>query len=356
MKPERVVGLDVMRVIAIFLVLVTHATESFYISMMGELIVTEANIPWVSILVSIAHACVPLFVVISGFLLLPIKESSEQFYKKRLPRIFVPFVIWSLLYLTLPFLWEGMNIDFAKSQLLRLTYNFSWASGHLWFIYMFIGVYLFIPILSPWLKEVSVKLKLVFLGVWALSTCHHFFLLLIPETEVFGETFFSEFSALYYFSGYLGFAVLGHVIKVHWSLPARVTIAIGCVCFTVGFVVSYAVMFHQLTHAKDLSELTLSLRNCTLNVALMAVGIFLLAKDVRLRSVRLTKGITSLAAASFGIYLLHMLILPHISNLVIGKLHILTAVLVISLCTLILSYGVVQLLRKLKIGEWLVPG
>jgi surface polysaccharide O-acyltransferase-like enzyme len=49
------------------------------------------------------RACVPLFVMISGYLLLPIKEAPEVFYKKRFTRLLFPFLIWSVMYCIVPY-------------------------------------------------------------------------------------------------------------------------------------------------------------------------------------------------------------------------------------------------------------
>lgn len=337
------------------MVLITHASEVFYISMMGDLIVTKQHIPWVSFFVSAAHACVPLFVVISGYLLLPTTESDESFCGKRLPKLFIPFILWSLIYLSLPFLWGGIDVGFAKSQLLRMTYNFSWASGHLWFIYMFIGVYLFIPIISPWLKQASVQLKLMFLGLWLFSTCYHYIILITPEENILGESFFSEFSALWYFSGYLGFAVMGHFIKVHVEWSQKKSICIGAVLFLVGFLISFYVFQYQLKVASGFMELALSLRNCTVNVVMMTAGLFLVFKEIKVNSGLAVKAITNVSAASFGIYLLHMLILPYIAALIAPRFHIAPAIIFIALITLFFTFVAVYLLRKTPMRRYLVP-
>lgn len=46
----------------------------------------------------------PLFVMITGALLLPVSTSASVFYKKRIPRVLWPFLLWSVLYALFPWL------------------------------------------------------------------------------------------------------------------------------------------------------------------------------------------------------------------------------------------------------------
>ena len=55
-------------------------------------------------------------------------------------------------------------------RLLHPIWNFNDDSGHLWYIYMLIGLYLFMPVLSPWLKQTGKKAELAFLAVWFVSS------------------------------------------------------------------------------------------------------------------------------------------------------------------------------------------
>jgi len=49
---------------------------------------------------SIARISVPLFFMMSGYLLLPRTESLRSFYTKRMPKVVLPFIFWSVIYLT----------------------------------------------------------------------------------------------------------------------------------------------------------------------------------------------------------------------------------------------------------------
>jgi surface polysaccharide O-acyltransferase-like enzyme len=95
-----------------------------------------------------------------------------------------------------------------------VPFNFPLWGGHLWFMYPLISIYLIIPVVSPWLEKASAKDELIFLGIFAFSTLtpwlHRF-----VSPELWGECFWNQYSALWYCSGYLGYLVLAHYIRVH---------------------------------------------------------------------------------------------------------------------------------------------
>ena len=103
----------------------------------------------------IARICVPLFMIVSAFLLVPMKPgtSMTDFYKSRFTRILPPMIIFMLLYSFLPLLWSGMSWEQSVSDFKLLTWNFPSMAGHLWFMYPLISLYLIIPIVSPWLER-----------------------------------------------------------------------------------------------------------------------------------------------------------------------------------------------------------
>lgn len=51
---------------------------------------------------ALLRPCVPLFVMITGALLLPVRGDISAFYRKRILRVFVPFLIWGVLLCALP--------------------------------------------------------------------------------------------------------------------------------------------------------------------------------------------------------------------------------------------------------------
>ena len=94
---KRYFGIDLIRVLACYLVMQTHAGEIYYINDEGDVIQGSNNI-YPGIFNSLARVCVPLFVMISGYLLLPMKTDYSTFLKKRFTRISFPFIAFCIFY------------------------------------------------------------------------------------------------------------------------------------------------------------------------------------------------------------------------------------------------------------------
>lgn len=100
--PSRIVWADLLRLVAIIMVICIHCSDPFNVSPEARSN-PDYNL-WGSIYGAFLRPCVPLFVMLTGMLLLPIQQDMEQFYKKRMLRVIAPFLIWSLLYNLFPLL------------------------------------------------------------------------------------------------------------------------------------------------------------------------------------------------------------------------------------------------------------
>ena len=92
-----VVWLDVVRLIAMFTVVCCHCTDPFNFYPGDSPIIGDIKF-WGAAYGAFLRPCVPLFVMITGALLLPVREETSIFYKKRILRVFWPFLIWSVIY------------------------------------------------------------------------------------------------------------------------------------------------------------------------------------------------------------------------------------------------------------------
>ena len=92
---------DLIRVVATFLVVTVHVSGQIT-NVWGK--VPESHWFIADIYGGIARICVPLFFMISGYLLLPRTESLGTFYRKRMPKVVIPFIAWVMreVFLTVP--------------------------------------------------------------------------------------------------------------------------------------------------------------------------------------------------------------------------------------------------------------
>lgn len=313
MVMKRIVFLDYVRVAACFLVMLVHACENYYgapgsTDMAGSqsFLANETDRLWVSLFDGISRMAVPLFMMVSAYLLLPMREdeSARQFYRRRTLRILPPLGFFMVLYAVLPLLWGQTDAATACRDLLRLPLNFPTLAGHLWFMYPLIGIYLFTPVVSPWLRRVSAREERFFIALFLLSTC-------IPYLnrwcgEVWGQCFWNEYHMLWYFSGYLGYAVMAHYIRVHLTWRRRRRLVVGAAALAVGAALTVASFYVQavpgVVHATP--ELEIGWAFCTINCVLLTAGAFLLFTCIRRQEA--PRVVVELSRLSYGMYLMHI--------------------------------------------------
>ncbi len=298
----RVPGMDVLRIIACFMVMMVHSGEPFYIGDGGAII--SENTFWVNTYGSLMRPCVPLFVMISGYFLLPSKDNMPVFYKKRFGRILMPFLFWSVMYLVIPFVLGEYGIGQMLINILKIGINFNDLSGHLWFVYMLIGLYLFIPVISPWIKNASRKELHLFLLIWAITLFIPYVKIFFPE--ILGEAYWNPNSSGYYFTGFLGYLVLGYYVKkeIKWTRVKRTGIAVALVI--AGYMVTSIGFAIRMKTAPSIAALELTWTFTSFNVAMMTLGIFLLLEKMVITGEKIRNTLAKISSLTYGMYLAHL--------------------------------------------------
>ena len=386
MERKREIWLDWLRVTACFLVMVTHSCEPFYLGGEGSLILTKSDALWVSVLNVIPRACVALFVVASSYLQFPLHYSTKEFFRRRAVRILVPFAIWSVVY---ALVW-GEPVQNFKDLLL----NFNYAAGHLWFVYMLIGLYLIMPMLSPWAEKVSKRELRFFIGIWLFTT-------VIPlirqwvggpapviygpsgipnaaKYPLWGEASWNTYGLFYYLSGFIGYMLLGlYFRKFVGDLSWKRTLAVAVPSFLAGFAICCSGFLSRVwadcggvfpvEGPVGLAALWEGpWLNDTLGVALMTIGWLLVFKKIHGESGFYRHVLLPVSQASYGMYLCHMLVLGSVSAWLRGALGVgaegvlgvwTTPVQIFG--TAVISFvcvaAVCVAIRKIpKVGKWIV--
>ena len=355
---NRVVWVDWLRVAACFMVIIVHATEPFYLGGEGSQILTEADAYWSSLFDSFVRACVPLFVVASSYLQFPLHYSSGEFLRRRAVRILVPFALWSVVY---ALVWGEPADNFQN-----LLFNFNYAAGHLWFVYMLIGVYIAMPLLSPWVERVSKRGEQIFIAAWAVTTLvpflHQAALALFGRAEVYGEANWNEFGTLYYISGFIGYVVLAHYIRTYIDWSWKKTLAVALPMWIVGYAVAAAWFWLQIPTEYPVNEsidlavlMEQSWRFCSTSVAMTAVAMFLIFKKINCSGVVYRNIIQPISKVSYGIYLMHMFALVAIFAFVPAwGMATPWTIVTIATLTFILCSVVAVVISKLPGGKYIV--
>lgn len=368
---KSIIWLDFVKFIAIFMMIAVHCTDNVTPTERSE---AWYNL-WGSFYGSFMRPAIPLFVMVTGALLLPVKENISTFYTKRLTRLVIPFIVWSVLYNLFPwitgllglsptiindfFAWAEPDQSFsgALHNILMIPFNFSMLAVQMWYVYLLIGLYLYMPFFSAWVKQASVKEQKIFLTLWFIS-------LFIPylreylTKDLWGTCSWNEFGLLYYFAGFNGYLLLGYYIKNNdinfsWGKLA----VIGIPSFIIGYCITF-LGFKSITaipgQPAELVELFFTY--CSPNVLLMTLPIFLVIKKNHFKSVTIRRFAINISTCTLGIWMSHYLFLGPCYMLVeFLPLHTMLKMIVCTILLLSITWGFVYVIRKSgKIGKWIM--
>jgi len=248
---------------------------------------------------ALTRFAVPAFVMITGALLLGKDEDVFVFLKKRLSRVVVPFLFWSLVYVTYAF----YNEDIPRSAdtwtnirqvLHQLKYG---ASYHLWYVYMLIGLYLIIPILGKFIRNASQKETLYFLAVWLL-------------VMLIGQPYLKRYDPQIdtrYFAGYIGYLVLGYYLA-NRDLKSKYMPILMAALFIV--TVATITLGTSLLYGYYKGISTLMYEPLSWPIVILSVSAFLFFRSYQLKVPPFFIAVRDFSGKyNYGIYLGHALIL-----------------------------------------------
>ncbi len=291
---DRLFWADLCRVVAIYGVVLIHACgPSFY--QFGKLPVSS----WLQsvILDSLVRCSVPLFVMLSGALILagghqPNQSDDElRQLPRRLLRVLLPLVVWSGIYLMFVAR-SGAYVNPASILVQPAMY-------HLWFVYMIVGIYLLLPILRPVFAAIqqSSALSVYFLLAWLLITSIPIYwpiplLSLLQQNSLFG---------------YGGYFILGAVIVSRPRIPFSSVGWLGV--FALGVAVTVWVTWYQSDRAG--APVETAFLYFSSNVVVSSVAAFVLFSRIRIPE-RWAGLVRYLSDRTFFVYFVHVLALEYV--------------------------------------------
>ncbi len=306
--PRRLVWADLVRVVAICGVVLIHASAQTLLSRRAA--VAHPDWWWAAHLYdAFARPAVPLFVMVSGALLLdPRREAAPgAFLRRRLPRLLVPLLFWSLLYLAWNVRYHevrlGGALDIAKAILAGPVYT------HLWFLYMLLGLYLLTPVLQPYLRAASRGNQLYLGGLWFTAVAAVPMLARPPFELKVGIQFEGV-------TAFLGYFVLGRTLaEAIPRLRSRALLPLAAAAWAAGYAVT-VMGTYALTRPQGwkLDETYYALQ--APNIVLMSLGayVLLIRAGLALRHAGPWCGqlLAGLGRLAFGVYLLHLMVVEKI--------------------------------------------
>lgn len=284
-----------MRFLSVFAVVILHVAAGF----VGGIEKVDLNYGdnnwWAgNFFDSITRWCVPVFIMISGYFLLNNNDDTLTFFKKRVSRIFIPLVFWSIifsLWLTLKLIvkndLESAPLIIIKSYLLGAPYY------HLWYLFMIPFLYASAPYLKTILHNSEKKFSLLFIIlaflISAINILFNYTVSLFDLNK--GVNLFINNFLLY-----IGYFMLGGFIKKYdVSIKTKHLIAGVLIAWLITIYGSY---FY--TYKYFYSYLSF-------NTIAASIFIFFIIKN--LFNYDFLGKSNELAALSFGIYLVHPIVM-----------------------------------------------
>lgn len=317
---------DTLRVAACMLVVLAHACDPFT----GMFDSNPTGFITGLTMGSLTRASVPLFVMITAVVLMPLRPATtlSGFYRKRVGRLVVPLIAWSLI---LPVvMWAyyrfvnpstanamvDMSLYSGSAQWSKLytwIFNFNFDTTPLWYLYMLVGLYLIIPVIDGWLSTASKRDVRTILIVWMASMLLPWLKMFAPllgyvgnygHTGILGECDWNPFGTLYYVSGFAGYVVLARYFMrwpLQWSRGKMWGVMLPM--FLAGYAITVAgYIILQKHYPGDYAYLEMIFYFCGLNVLMMTVPLFTALQRVKGRAGGMMQ---RLAGLTFGIYLCH---------------------------------------------------
>lgn len=289
------VWVDNTRILAIFAVVFLHVAADVVIGV-GNF---NSSQWWIgNIYDALVRWCVPVFVMLSGALLLSDDktESLPEFYKKRVARLLVPILSWSIFFLAWTFL-KGLVRGNAPS-LLSLSKNLLFGNPypHMWFLYMIVGLYFITPFVRTLVRHTSrseiIFFVIILFGISAVNSAY--------------DSLYAKNTTLFinWCVSYLPYFILGHLIaKSDWE-PKKIIVllvfalsvllpALGCFLLGKSYGLEKGLYFYSYL---------------SITVIPMSISIMFLLKKLNIPILNIPSA-SRLAGLSLGVYLVHPVIL-----------------------------------------------
>ena len=288
-----------------------------------------------------ARTCVPLFLMTSGATLLDRRRllPISRFFDHRIRRLATPLVFWSLVYLADRDWLLGEHL----TALGALKYLFNGNTFyHMPFFYYLMGLYLSAPVFGMFANSADKTTATYFVSLWAA------FMLVQLGSDLTGLATSLTVPAI---AGFAGYFVAGRLLR-DVAITGK-TVPICLILVALGWLATLLGTYEASSNSGHLNEMMLEYGRP--NVACMTLPTYLIFASARSRknfgsSPRLKKMLETGAALSFGVFLVHPLLL----QIVIPQLHLtwntggpVFGILITTFCTLALSCGFVVTLRKL---------
>lgn len=203
---KRVIYYDIIRIIACFFVLLNH-TIGVYDKF------NELSMPyWIvtAILFCLCKMAVPLFLLISGALLLAKTECLKDCYYKRVFHMARLLLIWSFIYKLFPSILYGYSPTLKDIIAILISIISTPASWHLWYLYTILAIYIMLPFIRKMTISLTKTEGLLFIAIWFIFSgiIPYYNAISVNHPIIINNNF-----SIPLIGGYIGVFIVGYIIK-----------------------------------------------------------------------------------------------------------------------------------------------
>lgn len=286
---KRLLWPDAVKALSIFFVVLIHTTPILQSKTILDFFV---GIFYVGVNISI-----PLFVMTSGALLLGKKESYSIYFSKRLKRVFIPWFLWTIIYVFIEIFLQGKHVGSLSD--LKLLFYVTFFS-RFWFLPMIFGLYILTPILRILLSKAKSYDIWCFLLLWLI------FVVIFPTIRMTFNLNISDAtnSSVVQFSGVY---ILGYIMSRRLN-DSKKNNYLWLTLFVVGIVAAYFEKLFLPNYSARLQSFPYNF--ISPEYLISAIGLFMGVSGFigkRIVGSFFERLISEISSASIGIYLTHEL-------------------------------------------------
>ncbi|HGY1185769.1 TPA: acyltransferase [Citrobacter freundii] len=341
MNKDISIGLNVTRIVACFFVILLHT------SAMG---LYKTNDYWeqLNLIDSMTRVCVPLFIMLSGALLIREKPDSKTKIAKRIIIIIACLFFWSFVYI-----WRDKNPILSAGVLFGSIGDI--LSGpvkyHLWYLYFIVGAYIAIPFLSKAYHNSSLKSSISYFVIWFILCAFMTFKNMIGINNNYVQTF-----NMSYLADVMGYLILGRLI---FDFVCKNESKIKSFSFIVALFLSVAAtslfVYFMSVNSENIDQSLYSYTSPFVIIGAVSMFIFFL-KNGKAFS-KFERQLSIISQLTLGVYCMHVLFVDYFYTMFIywwGYKMNSIYVLLSSLATFIICLFISFIIKKTKILSFAV--
>ncbi len=337
-KPSRNISIEILRIICCLLVVAIHVAPMHDAYL--KLDVSDFDKYESLIIQSIVRMGLPVFFIISGMFILNDNKKNDVggFYRKRLVGLLIPFFVFSAIHYVV----AGLGVKESDIYSLIQGYAVGLLSKtgiavHFWFVYVMLGIYLVSPAFSVMYSGISERGSVIVFIILVLSKFYNiYFSWLIPGIEIPN------------IPTWLTYFLLGGLIPRLPSLSSKWLLLLFSLSFCLTCIMTYIQFSGTI-------KLYLAPFDAGMNMILQSTACCMFFYSLRIDAgVRIKKSVFFVASLSYGVYLIHFLVLIEIGKFLDASWYLHSPVMytvIITLAVFLLSTIISVIVNKIIVNR-----